>query len=185
MRFFVTQLQQRHIRYLTSVLLVCLISNVSLSANHSFIAEIRQYPEEFSDEAAWDYINTLTENSNTVTAYYGQGLAEELFGEVYLPEEEVFADELGDDSANDEIVLNSDLEIFPNPTAGYLSVNLPVVPRENFSYSVYGLSGVLVDKGTIAKAKSVLNLTRIPKGIYILHVEGQNYSERTKFVLLP
>jgi hypothetical protein len=57
--------------------------------------------------------------------------------------------------------------VYPNPVTNHLNVHL--AGEENLNYSIWDLSGKLIMSGFLWGGENTVDLTQLPKGIYILH----------------
>ncbi len=72
------------------------------------------------------------------------------------------------------------LKVYPNPSNGYINVELPENFNENYDIDVYSLSGAKVFSTRINKSDSRLNLENLREGLYIIKLEygGEIYSQK-------
>ena len=73
------------------------------------------------------------------------------------------------------------INVFPNPSAGVFSVDLP--KGKTYELEVTDLTGKVLKKQTTAGGTSLLNLEGTAKGIYLLKVSGENGSAVRKLIL--
>ncbi|MGJ8683374.1 MAG: T9SS type A sorting domain-containing protein [Nonlabens sp.] len=59
------------------------------------------------------------------------------------------------------------VEIYPNPSKGLYNVTL----QEKASYSIYDLSGKLVQEGNLNAASNLVNLSQVANGLYLINIE--------------
>lgn len=86
---------------------------------------------------------------------------------------EVFTDVLG----------QSNLAIYPNPTRGALKVKFTNVnEKQNITIQVYDVNGRLVVNKTKATAESDINLYSAPNGTYIMKISSGSESTTWKIV---
>ncbi len=64
------------------------------------------------------------------------------------------------------------LNVYPNPSNGLFQMNLTKVNAENSTLFVHNLQGELVCTKQINKTTTTLNLTELPKGLYVLKYNG-------------
>jgi hypothetical protein len=79
--------------------------------------------------------------------------------------------------ANENIIKNSDLKIFPNPAIDYLIVESNDISIGK-DINVYALNGSLIYRQKITETKSVIDVSGYPTGIYIVNID----KETAKFV---
>jgi hypothetical protein len=79
------------------------------------------------------------------------------------------------------------LIIYPNPSSGMINLNLNGPLAEKMKIGIYNLLGSLVllregipmgDRQTLT-----LDLSSLPKGIYVLTLTGDNYSQTRKLII--
>jgi len=77
--------------------------------------------------------------------------------------------------------------LYPNPSNGYIHVLLPESGTGSFTYSVYDMTGQVLQSGTIDGAgdKTIfpVDLTYLQKGIYILKLDGNKTSYENKLII--
>lgn len=83
----------------------------------------------------------------------------------------------------EECVVEDVLQVFPNPTNGYLTLQMNVIGgNKAASLSIYNMNGVkLVDCQMINK-RHVLDISSFPRGVYLMKVESDS-EVHTKMVL--
>jgi hypothetical protein len=90
-------------------------------------------------------------------------------------------------SVNAPEALNPGLVIFPNPSSGVINVNVSGPHTDNLKVSIYNLLGssVLIREGIHLGDRQVLtlDLSSLPKGIYVLTLKGDNYSQTRKLII--
>ncbi len=85
--------------------------------------------------------------------------------------------------------LNSELDYFPNPSNGDLTINFKPVKTENASIEIYNTSGKLVKavfNGVVQEGvvhTDRIDLRHLENGVYIIRVTGADYVEMKKFIL--
>jgi len=71
--------------------------------------------------------------------------------------------------------------VYPNPTSENLVVNLPNVSSGKIQ--IIGLSGQIVFERKISKERNMkFSIVKLPVGVYMLHVETENYRYTKKIV---
>lgn len=82
---------------------------------------------------------------------------------------------------SDMFKINS-LKVYPNPSNGYINVELPENFNDNYNIEVYSLSGAKVFSTKINKSDSRLNLKNLREGLYIIKLEHGNeiYSQKVQ-----
>ena len=74
----------------------------------------------------------------------------------------------------------NDLTVYPNPTRGNITVELPQNFNGNYNLNIYSISGAQVYSTTINKSENRINLYNLKDGLYIIRVEdnGEVYSQK-------
>ena len=77
-----------------------------------------------------------------------------------------------------------DVKIYPNPTSGKLSVELPVynISSENSRIEIFNVIGKPVMKSTNISQKSDLDLSGLPNGVYIIKIYDGEISRTAKIM---
>tara|TARA_R110002049_G_scaffold245596_7_gene419706 strand:+ start:566 stop:3091 length:2526 start_codon:yes stop_codon:yes gene_type:complete len=99
--------------------------------------------------------------SGGITIYYGSGF--------------VGIDDLAGFKPDNRL----EIEVFPNPSEGIVTVNLPWYKEgTNYEIEVYNITGKIVSKSTESKARTRLILNDLSEGVYFVQVRTQ--TEQTK-----
>ncbi|MBL7825861.1 MAG: T9SS type A sorting domain-containing protein [Saprospiraceae bacterium] len=94
------------------------------------------------------------------------------------------------DTEDEALTLNAEeFQLFPNPTSNQLSISLPLIPSERFTINVLDLSGKSIkswifepeDAGQIIS----VDVSALPKGIYLLEIRFSAKQLRKKFIIAP
>jgi photosystem II stability/assembly factor-like uncharacterized protein len=74
------------------------------------------------------------------------------------------------------------LKVYPNPTQGNVTIDLPENLNKSYTIDVYSLSGSKVYSKLITRNDNQLNLEKLNNGIYIIRLEndGEIYSQKVK-----
>lgn len=74
------------------------------------------------------------------------------------------------------------LKVYPNPTQGNVTIDLPENLNKSYTIDVYSLSGSKVYSKLITRNDNQLNLENLNNGIYIMRLEnnGEIYSQKVK-----
>ena len=75
---------------------------------------------------------------------------------------------------------NSELALYPNPVADYLSVQLAKSNKGHFT--IYNSKGILIKEGAFSSKDFSLNTSDLDAGIYILKLESAETSYTQKFI---
>lgn len=74
------------------------------------------------------------------------------------------------------------ITVYPNPTEGFVNIDLSLMPEQDANYIIVGINGTLIEKGNITSTQTPINLTHFGKGTYILHVVSGSEKEKFKIV---
>lgn len=78
----------------------------------------------------------------------------------------------------DQVELAS-IKVYPNPTKGSIYVNLPA----DAQMTLTDLSGKVVMKGSLISGENQLALQNLSKGMYLMQLDGENFSKTEKIIL--
>lgn len=73
--------------------------------------------------------------------------------------------------------VNTNIEIFPNPTNGYLNIK----GVESFKFKVYDAVGKLMLKG-FSSGSSLIDLTSVNSGVYLISIENELHTSTFRLV---
>lgn len=82
-------------------------------------------------------------------------------------------------SSTNEIQLNSDYKIYPNPTSSSLTLE----GRNNFDYKLFDLNSKLLGYSNSLSNKYKLDLSSYPQGIYFLQISDEKSIHHKKIIL--
>lgn len=73
-----------------------------------------------------------------------------------------------------------DLKVYPNPTTGIITIDLPDNFNSSYKVQVYSLSGSQMYTASISKSNNRMNLNKLKEGLYIIRIEnnGEIYSQK-------
>ena len=57
-----------------------------------------------------------------------------------------------------------------------------LIGNNSLSYMIASISGMTIFSGSIGNGKSVLSMSKLPKGIYILRISGDSFEEEYKLI---
>ncbi|WP_338763335.1 S8 family peptidase [Bernardetia sp. ABR2-2B] len=80
---------------------------------------------------------------------------------------------------------NSQVRVFPNPVANSLHIEVDeklFIANEILNLQVYNLQGKLILTDILSTNKKEIEFPVVPKGMYILRIEGQNYQGTIKII---
>jgi len=98
-----------------------------------------------------------------------------------VPQNQLFKDT---SSGMENINIFFDLNVFPNPsTNGLLNIELSDYNNEEINLTIYNTCGTALLKQNIREAKTQLNVSNFPKGIYLISIRSNNYSKIIKYII--
>lgn len=74
-------------------------------------------------------------------------------------------------TSTESTLAENTVRVFPNPTTDVINLIGPTVPGS--SYQLSTLAGQLLKSGVLAADHPYIEVSSLPKGIYLLHLEGQ------------
>lgn len=90
--------------------------------------------------------------------------------------------DLSESTGVDDINLSEELKYYPNPTAGLLYMQIPGMDSKTF-LTVRNILGAIVLEKSIeisADRKVKIDISNLPPGMYLMHIEGASYKESFK-----
>ena len=95
---------------------------------------------------------------------------------------EKWSDPFEEVSSNNDLLLES-LNIYPNPVAGNLVVDLGNLAADNVRLSLFDLSGKMMWKDQMTETSQSFDLQKVPTGVYLLrlNVDGKLASKKLFF----
>lgn len=79
----------------------------------------------------------------------------------------------------DNININLQLSVYPNPTANLLSLDVKNYNFENLQYQLFDINGRIILSGKIVQESTQLQLDVFPAAIYLLKVTDNNKEIKT------
>jgi hypothetical protein len=80
---------------------------------------------------------------------------------------------------------NTQIQVFPNPTTGRVTIVLPVVPEKPWRYVLSGLQGKALKQGALLDQQQVIVLENAAAGLYYLQIfEDAEQRHAQKLVIL-
>lgn len=74
------------------------------------------------------------------------------------------------------------IQVYPNPFANYLHVELPQAAEATFSLEIQNINGQKVWQAESKDSKQIYDLQHLPSGIYILHIKNGSYTDTRKLI---
>ncbi len=65
-----------------------------------------------------------------------------------------------------------DFQIFPNPSCDYLTIKNGNSELNNYSFSIYNLTGQLIKEGRILQQNQEIDIRDLSAAVYLIHFEG-------------
>lgn len=77
---------------------------------------------------------------------------------------------------------NQEIKVYPNPTDGIVNIEFGLQLRQNGTYTLSAINGLLIMQGNLTSTINMLNMKDLAKGTYILLVETDEVKEKFKIV---
>lgn len=77
---------------------------------------------------------------------------------------------------------NQVIKVYPNPTDGIVNIEFGLQFRQNGTYTLSAINGLLIMQGNLTSTINMLNMKDLAKGTYILLVETDEVKEKFKIV---
>jgi hypothetical protein len=156
-------------------------SGFSVSGGKSFIATILHRANNYQGEAykvisATDCVSSL--KSASVDQIYDNN--QDNFYEFTEP---VQIEKKITSNPEDLILENSGISIFPNPSKGVITIS----PGNSFSsvnFDIVNLNSIIVYIGSIDSDMQQVDLSKLPKGIYLIrfHTKDRTYTKKLSLI---
>jgi subtilisin family serine protease len=139
------------------------------------VAGFMQKNPTLSQVQVVDAMRRAGDNYTSPNAQYGYGIPsfQSLTGEAVLG--------LNEDLTNK----NTQISIFPNPVENILHIEIDeklFITNQTLNLQIYNLQGKLILEEILKSNKKEIDFPAVPKGIYIVHIEGQNYQGTIKIL---
>lgn len=72
-----------------------------------------------------------------------------------------------------EVRSSISLEVFPNPTASNLTLQINELNNKEYSYLLYDMLGKALNKGQITNQQTQINTSGLPSATYIIHIRNK------------
>lgn len=82
----------------------------------------------------------------------------------------------------EENSLTSQLKLYPTIAEKELSLTFGNLPKQEYKIEVYSLEGELLLLQKTNKASEIINIANLPKGMYVVKVNGQYLNQISRFV---
>jgi hypothetical protein len=79
--------------------------------------------------------------------------------------------------------MQQQVRIFPNPAKNVISIEFETATDNTVNVSIFNAQGRIVMEETITQGNSVLNVSNLQKGIYIVRLSAPSLNETVKLVL--
>ena len=73
-----------------------------------------------------------------------------------------------------EINLDEELRVYPNPSSAHITIKLPQNPQKKTSLTIYNLNGQQLITQAISEPQTEIDISHLPAGIYIIKVWNDN-----------
>ncbi len=77
-----------------------------------------------------------------------------------------------------EGVLELDVEIYPNPTSGILTLSSTVAVSQKINYSVYDQMGKLIERKELISQNTQIDLSALETGLYFIYLSNDIIGEK-------
>lgn len=77
----------------------------------------------------------------------------------------------------------SDIKVYPNPNNGQFMLELSEAPHAELNMSISNTLGQLIYSQPLSSTRTPINLGRIDKGVYILHLNSSTQSLKSRIVI--
>jgi hypothetical protein len=85
---------------------------------------------------------------------------------------------------NDDVSSNISLQIFPNPTADNLILQINNFNNEQYSYQLFDMQGKQLSTGRIVDTQTPINMYSLPTASYLLYVVNQDNKKVQTFKII-
>ncbi|HVI44319.1 MAG TPA: PKD domain-containing protein [Chitinophaga sp.] len=86
-------------------------------------------------------------------------------------------------AVNEAVLTANPLKIFPNPSAGAVYLQLEKQPAKPLYIAVYNHTGLMVHSVLVKDKQTVMDLSRLPKGIYYVQVQGTEKQKAIQVII--
>jgi len=140
------------------------------------VAGFMQKNPELSQQEIITAVRRAGDNYSTPNPQYGYGIP--TFASLNDPDVVLGQNE---DLTNK----NSQIRIFPNPVASSLHIEIDeklFISNESLNLQIYNLQGKLILEEILKSNQNEIEFPAVPKGVYIVHIKGQNYQGTIKML---
>jgi hypothetical protein len=90
-------------------------------------------------------------------------------------------------SSSEEIIITSEypknsLKLYPSPNTGIFTIDLGFDNKKEIAIVIYDIQGKQIYHSVTKNATTDVSLPNLPSGIYIVRLQGSDYSETVKFI---
>ncbi len=124
-------------------------------------------------------LNNLAQNDTTTAGYMAEGLLYQIYGYDY--DHNPFEIELGNRLAQNEELINDDIQLYPNPAKE--SINITSKDENIKELKIYNMLGALVYSARVNEKTSTITIKNLPSGIYYAKLELENSTISRKFIV--
>lgn len=78
-----------------------------------------------------------------------------------------------------EKFINLIMNVYPNPSTNYLTLNVEEKESSLFNYQLYDLQGKLLKSNQLTSNNTLINVEKLPKATYFLRVNKNNKEVKT------
>ncbi|WP_338790150.1 S8 family peptidase [Bernardetia sp. MNP-M8] len=141
------------------------------------VAGFMQKNPNFTQKQIMFAIRRAGDSYSNPTEEYGYGIP----NFQRLSQIEIILGEENEDLTSKE----SQIRVFPNPVANSLNIEVDetlFVSNQTLNLQIYNLQGKLILTDVLTTSKKEIGFPLVPKGMYIIKVEGQNYQGTIKIL---
>jgi Secretion system C-terminal sorting domain len=87
---------------------------------------------------------------------------------------------------SEDIFANTDFTIMPNPTSGYLEINMSAYGKKDVQMEIYNVQGKLMRSATLDAARGIeeVDMTSFVNGMYLIRMKAEGHPDVTKRVVV-
>lgn len=141
------------------------------------IAGFMQQNPNLTQQEVMTAVRRAGDNYSTPNPQYGYGIP--TFARMNNPD--LVLGQENEDLTNKD----TQIRIFPNPVKSSLNIEIDeklFIANETLNLQIYNLQGQLILEEVLKSSKKEIEFPAVPKGIYIVHIKGQNYQGTIKLL---
>lgn len=83
-----------------------------------------------------------------------------------------------------EITAKDGIVLYPNPASNILNIQILSTNKKEYSYSIFGMDGTIIDAGVLNSPQNKVNTNDLPAGNYYIQIADDNNTTALPFVKL-